>query len=110
LEVRSSSHSFAGKQSLPLALSALEKVDPVLHHHGAVPGKGHGSKPRSLYFAEGNCGAWGHEIKKAKAGEEPYSKADGGGLHLWVAPAGGKLWRRSCRFGGKEKLIPFGNL
>ena len=49
-----------------------------------------------------------HEIKKAKAGEKPYSKADGGGLHLWVAPAGGKLWRRSCRFGGKEKLIPFG--
>ena len=49
-----------------------------------------------------------HEIKKTKAGEKPCSKADGGGLHLWVAPAGGKLWRRSCRFGGKEKLIPFG--
>ena len=48
-----------------------------------------------------------NEIKKAKAGEKPYSKGDGDGLYPWVTPAGGKLWRWSYRFGGKEKLMSF---
>ncbi len=34
--------------------------------------------------------------------------ADGGGLYLWVTPAGGKLWRWSYRFDRKEKLMAFG--
>jgi hypothetical protein len=29
--------------------------------------------------------------------------SDGGGLYLWVKPTGGKLWRWSYRFDGKEK-------
>ncbi len=48
------------------------------------------------------------EIKKAKAREEAYSMADGGGLYLWVTPPGGKLWRWSYRFGGKRKLMTLG--
>jgi integrase len=34
--------------------------------------------------------------------------ADGGGLFLYVAPTGGKLWRLKCRFGGREQLLSFG--
>ncbi|MGA3070947.1 MAG: Arm DNA-binding domain-containing protein, partial [Terracidiphilus sp.] len=45
------------------------------------------------------------EIKKAKAKEKAYSMGDGGGLYLWVKPTGGKLWRWSYRFDGKEKLM-----
>jgi hypothetical protein len=33
------------------------------------------------------------EIKKAKARDKAYSMGDGGGMYLWVTPAGGKLWR-----------------
>jgi hypothetical protein len=48
------------------------------------------------------------EIKRAKATEKAYSMSDGGGLYLWVKPTGGKLWRWSYRFDGKEKLMSFG--
>jgi integrase len=34
--------------------------------------------------------------------------SDGGGLFLWITPAGGKLWRWKYRFDGKEKLMAFG--
>ena len=47
-------------------------------------------------------------IKRAKATERAYSMGDGGGLYLWVKPTGGKLWRWSYRFEGKEKLMSFG--
>jgi integrase len=33
---------------------------------------------------------------------------DGGGLQLWVAPSGGKLWRLAYRFDGKQKKASFG--
>jgi len=45
---------------------------------------------------------------KAAPAEKPYSLSDGGGLHLKVAPSGGKLWRWSYRFGGKMKQMAFG--
>jgi hypothetical protein len=48
------------------------------------------------------------EIKKAKATDKAYSMGDGGGLYLWVKPTGGKLWRWSYRFEGKEKLMSLG--
>ena len=48
------------------------------------------------------------EIKRAKAAEKAYSMGDGGGLYLWVKPTGGKLWRWSYRFEGKEKLMSLG--
>lgn len=34
--------------------------------------------------------------------------SDGGGLYLWITPAGGKLWRWSYRYEGKEKLMSLG--
>jgi integrase len=48
------------------------------------------------------------EIKRAKAAEKAYSMGDGGGLYLWVKPTGGKLWRWSYRYEGKEKLMSLG--
>ena len=48
------------------------------------------------------------EIKRAKTAEKAYSMGDGGGLYLWVKPTGGKLWRWSYRFEGKEKLMSLG--
>jgi hypothetical protein len=62
-----------------------------------------------VYFSNGGIVALTDtEIKKAKASEKAYSKADGGGLYLRVTPPGGKLWRWSYRFGGKEKLMTLG--
>lgn len=34
--------------------------------------------------------------------------ADGGGLFLYVTPAGGKLWRLKYRMDGREKLLAIG--
>jgi len=48
------------------------------------------------------------EIKRSRAAEKAYSLGDGGGLYLWVKPTGGKLWRWSYRFDGKEKLMSLG--
>jgi integrase len=48
------------------------------------------------------------QVRKAKPREKAYSMADGGGLYLWVTPAGGKLWRWSYRFEHKEKLMAVG--
>jgi Arm DNA-binding domain len=47
-------------------------------------------------------------IRKAKAGDKAYKLADSGGLHLYVSPAGGKLWRFRYSHGGKEKLLSIG--
>jgi hypothetical protein len=62
------------------------------------------SSPRARY----PCRLTDKEIQNAKAKEKAYSKADGGGLYLWITPAGGKLWRWSYRFDGKEKLMSLG--
>jgi len=48
------------------------------------------------------------QISAAKAGAKPYKLFDGGGLHLAVSPAGGKLWRLKYRVAGKEKLLSLG--
>ncbi|EQD45542.1 integrase family protein [mine drainage metagenome] len=47
-------------------------------------------------------------LKALKPTDRPYKAADGGGLHLYVTPAGGKLWRLKYRYAGKEKLLSFG--
>ncbi len=47
--------------------------------------------------------------RKAKAKDAAYRLSDGGGLYLWVTPAGGKLWRWKYRFEGREKLMSFGS-
>lgn len=48
------------------------------------------------------------EVKKAEIRTKAYKLADGGGLHLFVTPAGAKSWRFKYRFQGKEKLLTFG--
>jgi hypothetical protein len=47
-------------------------------------------------------------IRKAKPAEKPYRLTDGGGLHLFVTPAGGKLWRLRYERNGKEQLLSLG--
>lgn len=48
------------------------------------------------------------KVRAAKAGDRPQKLSDGGGLHLLVTPAGGRLWRLAYRFGGKQKTLAFG--
>ena len=40
--------------------------------------------------------------------KKPWKVADGGGLHLLVAPNGGRYWRYSYRFNGKQKTLALG--
>ncbi len=49
------------------------------------------------------------QIKNAKPEAKPYKMADGGGLTLFVTPAGGKLWRVRFRVDGKEKQLALGS-
>lgn len=48
------------------------------------------------------------QIRKARATVKPYKLTDGGGLHLAVSPAGGKVWRLRYDIAGKEKLLTIG--
>src|SRR3974390_443881 len=48
------------------------------------------------------------EIRRSKPTDRPYKLSDGGGLHLLITPAGGKLWRWKYRFAGTEKLMALG--
>ncbi len=57
---------------------------------------------------------WGHgmltdkEVAKAAPREKGYKLTDAAGLHVYVAPGGGKSWRLKYRFGGVERRIVFG--
>jgi integrase len=48
------------------------------------------------------------QINNLKPSGKPLKVSDGGGLHLLVAPSGGKLWRMAYRFNGLQKLLAFG--
>ena len=48
------------------------------------------------------------QVKNAKPLKKEYRLSDGGGLYLVVKPSGGKLWRWSYEFNGKEKLLSYG--
>jgi integrase len=48
-------------------------------------------------------------VRNAKPKVKPFKLSDGGGLFLWVQPAGGKWWRYKYRFAGKEKLLAIGS-
>lgn len=47
-------------------------------------------------------------VRSAKPRDKAYKLADGRGLHLLVAPTGGKLWRFRYRVEGREKLLSLG--
>lgn len=47
-------------------------------------------------------------IRMAKPNEKPYKLTDGGGLFLLVTSSGGKCWRYSYRFNGKQKTLAIG--
>ena len=47
-------------------------------------------------------------VRKAKPGAKTVKLSDGGGLQLWVTPAGGKLWVYAYRFGGRQKRLAIG--
>ncbi len=46
--------------------------------------------------------------RSAKAADKPRKLSDSGGLHLFVSPTGGRLWRMAYRFDGKQKQLSFG--
>jgi integrase len=48
------------------------------------------------------------QCRKAKAADKPLKLPDGGGLHLYVTPAGGKYWRYRYEIAGKEKTLSIG--
>lgn len=47
-------------------------------------------------------------IRNAKAQPKVSKHSDGGGLQLWVTPAGAKLWRLAYRFDGKQRKLSIG--
>ena len=48
-------------------------------------------------------------IRNAKAKEKPYKLSDSGGLFILITVSGGKLWRYSYRFDGKQKTLSLGS-
>jgi len=47
-------------------------------------------------------------IRKAKPSKRLTKLSDGGGLQLWITPAGGKHWYLAYRFGGRQKKLAIG--
>lgn len=47
-------------------------------------------------------------LRRAKPRSQAYKLWDGGGLYVYVTPAGKKHWRFRYRFAGKEKLLSLG--
>ncbi len=48
-------------------------------------------------------------VKAARPAARPFKLADAGGLYLFVRTSGSKCFRMKYRFGGREKLLTFGN-
>jgi integrase len=47
-------------------------------------------------------------LRNLKPRAKPFKVSDGGGLHILVTPAGGKLWRQAYRFDGKQQTLALG--
>ena len=47
-------------------------------------------------------------VRNAKPKDKDYKLTDGEGMFLFVTKAGGKFWRWSYRFGGKQKTVSLG--
>jgi integrase len=48
------------------------------------------------------------KVRNEKPRDKPFKLADSGGLHLYVTPSGGKLWRYKYVIDDKEKLLSIG--
>ena len=48
------------------------------------------------------------KIKSFKPSKKPFKKFDGGGLYIYITPAGSKLWRVKYKFNGQEKTFSIG--
>lgn len=48
------------------------------------------------------------DCRRAKPAEKALKLFDGGGMHLWVSPAGAKVWRVAYRLDGKPKTKSLG--
>ena len=49
-----------------------------------------------------------HQCRSAKPGDKPLKLFDGHGLHLYVSPAGSKVWRMAYRLHGKPQTATIG--
>ncbi|MBS7555640.1 integrase arm-type DNA-binding domain-containing protein [Ancylobacter dichloromethanicus] len=49
-----------------------------------------------------------HDLPKRQGCRQTPEAIDSGGLHLFVSPTGGRLWRMAYRFDGKQKQLSFG--
>lgn len=49
------------------------------------------------------------KLRAMKPGARTIKVSDGGGLHIVVSPRGSKLWRLAYRFGGRQKVLSFGD-
>ena len=49
------------------------------------------------------------QIFNLRKADKPLKVSDGGGLHIYVSPSGGKLWRLAYRYNGRQKLLSFGS-
>jgi len=48
------------------------------------------------------------KVRTAKPRDSVWKLSDGGGLQLWITPAGGKHWKLAYRFGGKQQKLGVG--
>jgi hypothetical protein len=48
------------------------------------------------------------DLRSVKALRRPRKLSDGSGLYLLIAPNGGRYWRYSYRFNGKQKTVALG--
>lgn len=48
------------------------------------------------------------QVRSIRPNGKPQKISDGGGLHLYVSPVGGKSWRYSYRFNGKQRTLTLG--
>lgn len=59
------------------------------------------SRYRQIKLSDAKC-------RTARAKARPYKLSDGGGLYLFVAKNGSRLWRLDYRSGGKRQTMAFG--
>jgi hypothetical protein len=49
------------------------------------------------------------KVRTAKGAAVPLTLTDGGGLSLYVPPAGAKVWRYRFRLAGKQQILTIGS-